>query len=269
MFYIYLIHNILNNKVYVGKTNDPPHRWRKHLETAGSDRERERYYIHRAIAKYGVDNFVFCILQQLDNENDQNLAEQYWIKFFNSKNNKYGYNLTDGGEGTTGRVISEATRQKMREKATGRKHTEETKELLKQISTGRKHTPEAKAKMSAANIGKVLSDDHCEKISKARKGMIFTEEHKENISKGKTGKYMSNNNPFFGKTHTEEVKEKSRGESNEQAKLTAVKVIEIREKYNSGNYSQQLLANEYGVSREQIGRITRGVDWKHLLPKGK
>jgi predicted GIY-YIG superfamily endonuclease len=33
-FCIYVIHNIVNNKVYVGKTNDPKKRWRKHVEAA-------------------------------------------------------------------------------------------------------------------------------------------------------------------------------------------------------------------------------------------
>ena len=82
------------------------------------------------------------------------------------------------------------------------------------------------------------------------------------------GKRTGIENPFYGRTHTEEVKKLSRGENNKQAKLAAVQVIEIRKKYNTENYSQQKLADEYGVSREQVGRIVRGVDWKHLLSKG-
>jgi len=126
MFYIYLIHNIINNKVYVGKTSDPSKRWRKHLRIASGKRQKEKFYIHRAISKYGADNFVFSIVQQLHTEQEGDLAEAYWIEYFQSKNNEYGYNLTKGGEGASGRVTSEATKQKQREKATGRKHTDET-----------------------------------------------------------------------------------------------------------------------------------------------
>src|SRR5271154_4774479 len=97
-FYIYLIHNILNNKVYVGKATDPSKRWQKHLRVASGKRQKEKFYIHRAIAKYGADNFVFSIMQQLNTEQESDVAEAYWIEYFQSKNNNYGYNLTKGGE---------------------------------------------------------------------------------------------------------------------------------------------------------------------------
>lgn len=124
-FYIYTIHNILNNKIYVGKSKNPKKRWQKHLKVASGKRQKEKFYIHRAITKDGADNFVFSIIQKFETEQDGNLAETYWIKYFNSRNIKFGYNLTAGGEGVSGRVMSEATKQKIREKSTGRKHTEE------------------------------------------------------------------------------------------------------------------------------------------------
>lgn len=256
----------MNNKVYVGKTNNPAKRWQKHLKIAFGKRIKEKFYIHRAIAKYGVDNFVFSIVQQLDNETDCDLAETYWIRYFQSKNNKYGYNLTEGGEGPSGRVVSEATRQKQREKATGRKHTDETKKLLRQINLGK--MPTNLEQLKKMHVGIALSDEHRQKISAARQGIIFTDEHKLNISKSRKGMLIGEENPFYGRTHSDEIKEMSRGENNEQAKLNAPEVLEIRKKYDSGDYSQQKLAREYGVSREQIGRIVRGIDWKHLLPQG-
>lgn len=112
--------------MYVGKTRDPLKRWNKHLAIARSRREREKFYIHRAIAKYGADNFVFSIVRLFSKERECDLAEIYWIAYFQSKDARYGYNLTAGGEGVSGRMISEATRQKMREKAVGRKHSSET-----------------------------------------------------------------------------------------------------------------------------------------------
>lgn len=33
-FYIYTIHNILNNKIYVGKSKNPEKRWQKYLKIA-------------------------------------------------------------------------------------------------------------------------------------------------------------------------------------------------------------------------------------------
>jgi group I intron endonuclease len=266
-FHIYLIHNLINNKVYVGRSVNVANRWIKHIRVASGNVEKDKYPIHRAITKYGVENFNFSILQELSSNQECNQAEKYWISYFNAKDYDFGYNLTDGGEGAFGHVVSETARQKIREKATGRGHTQETKELLRLKNIGRKHTQEAKDKMSAKNLGKVLSAEHRQKLSEAKKGIVFTEGHRQNISKAQIGKHVGTLNHFYGKTHTEEVKEKFRGENNKTAKLTASQVIEIREKYGTGNYSQQQLANEYGVSREQIGRIVRGVDWKHLLPK--
>jgi group I intron endonuclease len=264
-FYIYLIHNIINNKVYVGKTSDPSKRWLKHLKVSSGKRQKEKFYIHRAISKYGADNFVFSIVQQLNTEQELGLAETYWIEHFQSKNNKYGYNLTEGGEGVSGRVVSEATRQKQREKATGRKHTEETKDLLSQINLGK--MPTNIEQLKTMHIGKPLSDEHCEKISQARQGMIFTEEHRGNMSKVRVGKNTGPENHFYGRTHTEEAKDKSRGENNKHAKLIATQVIEIRQKYNTGNYTQQELADEYGISRRAVSHILNGSTWAHLLEK--
>jgi group I intron endonuclease len=186
MFYIYLIHNIINNKVYVGKATNPKTRWRRHRHAADGKCSEKIFYLHRAIKKYGVDNFTFTVFQQYLSEKDAFLAETYWIKYFNSKNSEYGYNLTNGGEGVSGRVVSEATRQKMREKATGRKHTSETKDLLKQINIGK--IPTNIEQLRTINKGKVLPAAHRQKISQARQGMIFTEEHRQNMSKVRIGK---------------------------------------------------------------------------------
>lgn len=70
-------------------------------------------------------------------------------------------NMTDGGEGCAGRVLSEETKKKLSDSHKGRKFTEE----------------------------------HKKKLSEAAKKKIFTKEHKENMSKGLKGE----NNPSFGK----------------------------------------------------------------------
>lgn len=248
----------------MGKAKDPAKRWQKHIRIAAGKRQKEKFYIHRAIAKYGVDNFTFSVLQQFDTEPECDLAEVYWIEYFQS-NTKYGYNLTDGGEGVSGRIVSEATRQIMREKATGRKHTDETKELLRQINVGK--IPTNLEQLKTMHKGIALPPEHRQKISEARQGIIFTEEHKQNMSKIRLGKRTGSENSFYGKTHTEEIKEKSRGENNKQAKLTANKVMEIRTKYDSGDYTQQELANEYMVSRKAIDHIVNGRTWAHLLSR--
>lgn len=52
-----------------------------------------------------------------------------------------------------------------------------------------------------------------------------------------------------------------KGEKNTKAKLTIQKVEEIRQKYESGNYTQKNLASEYGVAQAHISTIILGKTW--------
>jgi len=62
--------------------------------------------------------------------------------------------------------------------------------------------------------------------------------------------------------HSKETKQKMSGEKSSSAKLTWVKVEEIREKYATRNYIQLELAKEYRVSRPQISQIVNNKCWK-------
>lgn len=102
MGYIYKITNTVNGKAYIGKTvRRPENRIRNHLngntpQCAG---------IFSAVNKYGKDVFVWEILY--DNIIPELLSdfEIQAIKKHNTKS-PYGYNLTDGGDGTIGLKFS-------------------------------------------------------------------------------------------------------------------------------------------------------------------
>ena len=57
----------------------------------------------------------------------------------------------------------------------------------------------------------------------------------------------------------------SRGEKHHASKLTENDVREIRTTYATGNVYQGQLAELYGISKRQIGRIVRMQDWKHVM----
>jgi hypothetical protein len=46
--------------------------------------------------KYGIDNFLFEVVEECSLE-ELNNREKYWIKYYDSHNPLNGYNLTDGG----------------------------------------------------------------------------------------------------------------------------------------------------------------------------
>lgn len=47
--------------------------------------------------KYGLEKFSFEVIEECAQE-DLNLRERYWIKYYNSNDMDYGYNLTIGGD---------------------------------------------------------------------------------------------------------------------------------------------------------------------------
>jgi hypothetical protein len=55
------------------------------------------------------------------------------------------------------------------------------------------------------------------------------------------------------------------GEKNENVKLTASQVREIRRRHKECGVFHRVLAAEYGVSRVQIGRIVCGESWRWVL----
>lgn len=93
-FVIYKHTNKINGKCYIGQTHQTlTQRWRK------GEGYKSQPYFYNAIKKYGWDNFEHIILECGLNENQVDEREKFWIKYFNSTNEDYGYNLSDGGNG--------------------------------------------------------------------------------------------------------------------------------------------------------------------------
>jgi hypothetical protein len=56
----------------------------------------------------------------------------------------------------------------------------------------------------------------------------------------------------------------TKGQKNGNSKLTQQQVLEIRELYSSGNYSQKELSKKFNVSQNLIGLIINRKLWKHI-----
>lgn len=115
-------------------------------------------------------------------------------------------------------------------------------------------------------------------------GTKFTDKHKKNISKYHAD-VSGENNPMYGKTHTQSARQKIRnarlgsthtnetklkmskkntGENNVNSKLLSNDVIEIRKLYKEKKYTQNELAIKYNVNQPAIYKIVNYITWKHL-----
>lgn len=88
---IYKITNKINGKAYIGQSKNPRARWRDHV--VGYSKNGVSL-IHRAIKKYGEENFNFEIIGWFE---DYNEKEKYYIQYYRTIK-PYGYNIQLGGE---------------------------------------------------------------------------------------------------------------------------------------------------------------------------
>lgn len=165
---IYIVTNVMNAKQYVGVTNNLDTRWKRHKKALG-----ETPLLHRAIKKYGKESFVFTHIADAFDREAAFLLEKMLIVQHNTLHPN-GYNLTSGGEGgvgaAAGRVLSEATKQKISKSLMGNPSprkgvilSEETKKKISQSKmgkpsgrTGYKHTEQTVEKIRAKKIARDL-----------------------------------------------------------------------------------------------------------------
>ena len=216
---VYIHRNLHNDKKYIGLTKDINTRWRNN----GSSylrKDKEGKYEHPAFAyalkKYDDWNKDWSHEIVADNltKNEAvrleiDLIALYKTNCLKYNNPKYGYNMTDGGEGHSGAPLSEETKQKIREAHVGKKATEETKR-----------------KLSKAHKGRVVSEETRQKLSKALSGennymygKHLSEETKKKLSDALSGE----KNPMYGKKRPRELIEKMVNASQQKWKDTEYK----------------------------------------------
>lgn len=103
--YIYKIINDVNDKVYIGQTIVTiEHRYKCHLCDAKNN--NDNMLIHKAINKYGYNNFHVCLIEKIACSTKQELIdevnkkEKYYIDYYNSIRPN-GYNISIGGDNTS------------------------------------------------------------------------------------------------------------------------------------------------------------------------
>lgn len=217
-----------SNKRYIGITKSvkPENRW-------GSRGQgyRNQVLFNRAIQKYGWDNFEHIIVaDHLTKQDACNIEKELIIKY-KTKDAQYGYNLTNGGEGTAGYIYTEEQRKERSARLKGHIVSIETRKKIgeaNKIALKGKHlSEETKRKLSIANKGKSKPHSaewckqHSEKLkgNKIHLGYKASEESRKRMSEAHKGlpltqKQLDNLHRLHelhrGKPRSEETKQKIR-----------------------------------------------------------
>jgi group I intron endonuclease len=156
---IYIIKNIITNKVYIGSSASKggiKERLRHH-KSALKHNKHSNSYLQKAYNKHGHEAFTYEILEECSPEKCLE-REQHYLDLYKSYDPSNGYNLCPKAGNTLGRKHSRETRQK--------------------IGQNRKYG-------IPYNKGQKISRDLSRKLSKAQKNSTKTQAHLAILNKGK------------------------------------------------------------------------------------
>ena len=231
---VYIHINKINSKKYIGITSqDPERRW----GVKGSRYKKGAF--KNAIKKYGWDSFYHIVLCSNKSKEEAKEIEKYLIHICNSKA-PYGYNMTDGGDGTSGF------------------------EMLKETRT----------KISEASRKLWQDDDYKKRIIGNRHKSDSTyqsKEFKEKISKLVSGENNPNYNNHWSNEQKESLRQKQKdnpmykNETNPNAKQ--IRCIETGEIFACMKYAQErfgLKSTGSFTSAIKNGKTAAGFHWEYV-----
>lgn len=192
---IYIIKNLVNNKVYIGQSVDVKSRLQHHRSELRHNRHANSY-LQNSWNKYGEENFEFSVLELCDEDQLDELERRY-IKEYDAMDRDYGYNRESGG--SLNKHPSEEVRKQMSERMKGKYVGEKNPWYGKHREIPMWHR-ELLSKMFSGS-GNPMYGVH--------------REHTEEENRRASERMKGEGNPFYGKHHTEEtrriISEKAKG----------------------------------------------------------
>lgn len=218
---IYAFENKTNGKMYVGQTQRTfGIRTKQHLN-------RSDTYFDKALAKYGLNNFSYWILDRGSTLEELNEKERYWITEYDCLWPN-GYNLTVGGDGVKGYRHTDEYKRKMSDAMKG-KGTGKDNHFY-----GKRHTIKSIKKMSEYQSNR------------------WTVEARKELSESYKGKFVGEDNPFYKKKHKQSSKDKmSKAKDSIKIKVRNIDTGEVFE-------SLSLASKTHNVQVAHIKRVCRG-----------
>lgn len=187
---VYRIVNVVNSKVYYGSTVDVCKRWKRHVYDLDNN-IHHNVYLQRSWNKHGKENFIFEIVEKDIPKDDLHLVEQSFIDL-----NLGGYNLGVAGGGDN---LSNHPNKKHIIEKRSKSHKIYLDNLSEQE---RKNKYGKKGENNPRYIDGRSNGKKCKTCDNVVS--FYLESGICGTCRDRTG----NNNPFYGKTHSQETKNK-------------------------------------------------------------
>ena len=275
---IYKYTNLINGKVYIGQTRQKLElRDKKHLKQLN-----DNTYFHRALKKYGRNNFSLEVVEDNIPLSQLNEKEKYYINFFESfYTTGKGYNLTQGGTWSSGTQILTITQ------------ANEIKNIIQNSSSSFKEIGEHYGvtlyAISDINRGKSFYDSSLKYPLRQSPKKSYIDEDKINIiidlllnstlnqtdialtvdiSPFTVGEINRGKNSWCPKD-LEYPLRKPIQKNTYQNILGQKEVQEICYELCFTNNKLEDIGKKYGVAKNTIGDISRGISWKEITHQFK
>lgn len=133
---IYKIENLINHKVYIGQSLDVYRRFMAHINA------KDITKFHNSLRKYGYKNFSFELIKETY---DLNYWEHFLVKLYKATDDRYGYNMVEGGMSDNWGYVNDLVRKGIIKPY---KMTEEQIKKRQQARFGLKVSPEGRKSLS-------------------------------------------------------------------------------------------------------------------------
>lgn len=161
---VYCIKNIVNGKVYIGSTQDLEKRFLKHFGKLRGGVSHNQHMQNSYNSQAGL-GFIFGVLEYCDIGLLEQKEQEYIIEH-RSNVSEFGYNKRVHCSSNRGFEQTDYMKNAIRKRMTGRVVSEETRQKLRDFNIGRKLSEETKEKLRKPN----LTEDQLKKMSDAKKG---------------------------------------------------------------------------------------------------
>lgn len=277
---IYKYTNKINGKVYIGQTTEKLER--RHYRHCVQHIDDGTYF-HKALKKYGIDNFELEIIENSIPLSELDNREIYWIKQFDSYyTSGKGYNLTKGGKwGTSSQLICGSAEEEIKNLIAENELTFQQIGDLYGVSL---------SCISDINRGKTFYENDrdypirktpqrtvlCAELVQTIIKMLREDSHLSvedialtlGISEYTVGEINRGQNSWCPRNISYPVR-KGIKKHTYQNKITQDEVILICRDLIFSAENLETIGKKYNIAKNTVGDISRGITWKEITSQFK